>query len=72
MKKHGFSLQNQSIKWKYIEDLYYFDSKRCIRLAPKLTSKHITVPAFKTMSVKLATQVLSHTVAASIDTLQCI
>ena len=35
-------------------------------MAPKITSKHINVLAFKTISVKLATQVLSNTVAASI------
>ena len=68
-KKYGFTFQNSMAKWKFVEDLYMFDSRRQIRMAPKLTSKHINVPPFKTMSVKLATQVLSHTVAASISTL---
>ena len=69
MKKHGFELNGKMIKWQYVEDLFGFDSARSIRMVPKLTRKHVRVPPFKTMSVKLATQVLSRTVAAAIDTL---
>ena len=40
-----------------------------IRMAPKLTDKHITLPPFTAMRVNLALQVLSHSVAASINAL---
>ena len=50
--------------WKHIEDFYDLDSRSPIRMAPKLTRKHIDLPAFTNMRVKLATQVLSHSVAA--------
>ncbi|GFO35630.1 THAP domain-containing protein [Plakobranchus ocellatus] len=38
-------------------------------MAPKLTKRHILVPAFADLNVKLAAQVLSHTVAAGITTM---
>ena len=37
-------------------------------MAPKLTDKHIYLPAFSTMKVSLTAQVLSHSVAAGINT----
>ena len=43
------------------------DSSMVIRMAPKLTSKHIDLPPFAPLRVKLATQVLSHSVAAGIS-----
>ena len=38
-------------------------------MAPKLTSRHIDLPTFAPLRVKLATEVLSHSVAAGISTL---
>ena len=38
-------------------------------MAPKLTSKHIDLPPFAPLRVKLATQILSHLVAAGISTM---
>ena len=46
------------VKWDYV-----------IRLAPKLRSKHIIIPPFKNISVRLAAQVLSHSVASGIKML---
>ena len=40
-----------------------------IRMAPELTDKHITVPPFSTMQVNMATQTLSQSVVAGINTL---
>ena len=40
-----------------------------IRMAPKLTDKHITVLPFSTMQVNLAAKTLGHSVAAGINTL---
>ena len=72
MKKHCFILNGKNIKWKYLADIFKFDSSRQIRLMPKLTAKHINIPLFKSMSVRLATQVLSRTVAAAMDTLHAL
>jgi len=44
------------------------DSKRSIRMAPRLTKKHIELPPFAAMRVCLAAQILSHTVAAGVCT----
>ena len=40
-----------------------------IRMAPKLSRKHINLPPFKKLLVRLVTQTLSHSVAAGITTL---
>ena len=40
-----------------------------IRMAPKLTDRHIILPPFSAMHVNLAAQTLSHSVAAGINTL---
>ena len=40
-----------------------------IRMAPKLKDKHIILPPFSATRVNLAAQVLSHSVAAGINTL---
>ena len=54
--------------WKEIENFYKIDEQQKFRLAPKLTKKHIELPAFSKMKVKTAAQVLSRTVAAGLDT----
>ena len=69
LKKHGLQVHGHDVKWKYIEELFNLDVTFPIRMAPKLTSKHIELPPFSSMRVKLATQVLSHSVAAGISTL---
>ena len=56
----GFSLNGIPVIWKYIVDLYEADKKSPIKLAPKLTFKHVNLPIFTNMSVKLAAQVLFH------------
>ena len=69
LKKHGFSVGGVHVLWKYIEQFYQADSKLPIRMAPELTSRHIDLPPFAPLRVKLATEVLSHSVAAGISTL---
>ena len=68
-KQSGFMVNGKKISWQYIEKFYDEDCKLPIRMAPKLTKKHIIIPPFKGMSVKLATQIFSHSVAAGISTL---
>ncbi|CAL8291066.1 unnamed protein product [Merluccius merluccius] len=44
------------VSWRHLEDFYLQDKKNVIRMAPKLTERHIHLPPFTNMSVKLATQ----------------
>jgi hypothetical protein len=69
LKKHGFLVGDHEVLWKYVSDFFYSDCKLPIRMAPKLTAKHIELPPFASLRVKLATQVLSHSVAAGITTM---
>ena len=66
--KHYISIDNSICKWEYIEILYTMDTKMSLRFAPKLTDEYIYCNTFDKMRVKLATQVLSKTVAAAIET----
>lgn len=54
--------------WDDIAQFYTIDEQQRFRLAPKLTQKHINLPAFSKMKVKTAAQVLSRTVAAALET----
>ena len=51
----------------YIENVYNFDRQSEVRMAPKLTDKHIKLPPFAPLQVKLAAQVLSHSVTAGVS-----
>lgn len=64
LKKHGFVVDGKDIAWKYIQEFHDKDSSKPTRLAPRLTSRHLNLPPFSTLRVKLATQVLSHSVAS--------
>lgn len=69
LMKHGFLYDGQRINWKYVAEFYEFDKENPVRFAPKLTDCHINLRPFAAMRVNLATQVLSHSVAAGISTL---
>jgi hypothetical protein len=60
------NLLKYEASWKDIVALYEIDSKNSIRCCPKLTTQHLHPNGFTKMKVKLATQVLSHTVSATI------
>lgn len=66
LKKHNIQIDENLINWKHIVDFYNIDSKLPIRMAPKLTQKHISLPPFTVMRVKYAVQILSHSVTAGI------
>ena len=68
-KKHGFVHGDDSIQWEHVVNFYNFDRRGGIKMAPKLTEQHIYLPMFTKMRVRLAAQVLSHSVAAGITTL---
>ena len=60
--------KNSVIKWHYIEEFYKRDNAMSLRLAPKLSAKHIYCNTFERMRVCLAAQVFSQSVAAGIHT----
>ena len=66
--KYSFRFGEHVASWEDIEAVYSRDAALPIRSVPKLTEKHIRPNNFNKMKVKLATQVLSHTVAATICT----
>ena len=67
--KSNYKYDDVEVRWQYIVDFYNRDKTMHIRMAPKLTDKHITLPPFSAMHVNLAAQTLSHSVAAGINTL---
>lgn len=67
--KHDFINGDEKYSWVDIRKFLDFDKIQHIRMAPKLSDKHLNLPAFSTMKVKLATQVLSHSVATGISSL---
>lgn len=69
LKKGDLHYDDQTVSWKHIVAFYSKDTTLKIRMAPKLTERHINLPAFSAMKVSLATQVFSHSVAAGINTL---
>ena len=68
LMKYNFGFDNKIARWKDIINFYKKDEKLPTRLAPKLTEKHLDPNGFSKMRVKLAAQVLSHSVAAAIYT----
>ena len=66
LKKHNLKIDDKDISWQHIKAFYEKDSSnKCgIRMAPKLTAQHFSLAMFGALSVPMAAQVLSHTVAA--------
>ena len=62
-KKHGFIVEDHHVDWRYICEFHEQDASKPTKLAHKLTRKHLDLPPFTPLRVKLATQVLSHSVA---------
>nr|CAI5854104.1 unnamed protein product [Callosobruchus analis] len=63
-----FRWNDNRISWKFIGQFYEKDKHLRNRLCPKLTRAHIAPTNFEKIKVKYATQVLSATVAASLET----
>jgi len=63
---HEVHFDNKIAEWKYIESIYHSEKDNINKLAPKLTKSHIYPLRTEKMKVKLATQVLSHSVSAAI------
>jgi hypothetical protein len=63
-KKHGYTIHDNDIMWTHLKEFYEKDCSKPIRMAPRLTRRHIELPPFAALRVSLATQVLSHSVAS--------
>ena len=60
-------IEEGTVSWSFIEEMYNIDKSKMLRLCPKLTPDHIWPPKFGgKMKVKLATQVFSHSVSSGI------
>ena len=66
---YDFQFNGKVASWGDIQYMYESDKKLGIRCCPKLTNKHLHLNGFTKMKVKYATQVLSHSVAATILTM---
>jgi hypothetical protein len=53
--------------FKHIADLFYSDQEFSLHTLPKLTMDHIVLSPYSKMKVKLATQVLSRSVATALE-----
>ncbi|CAG9827175.1 unnamed protein product, partial [Diabrotica balteata] len=63
-----FYFDDKKTSWSFIETFYHEDKKQFYKCAPKLTHSHIYPTSFEKMRVKLASQILSNTVASSMYT----
>ena len=67
MLNYDITVDERTAKWSHIVSLFEADRNRSLRAVPKLKSMHLRPDAFKKMSVSLATQVLSRSVAAGLS-----
>ncbi|KAF0294357.1 Transposable element P transposase [Amphibalanus amphitrite] len=63
--KHDIETPEGVMSWTHIKEFYEQDCRRSVRAAPKLRDAHIVLGAFSRMKVKLATQILSRSVASA-------
>ena len=68
-RNRGFISDGRHILWKYVGQLYEFDKDNSVRIAPRLSARHLNPGPFGLMRVNLAVQVMSHSVASGISTL---
>ncbi|XP_055918650.1 uncharacterized protein LOC129950754 [Eupeodes corollae] len=67
--KYNFSTSDGIVSWKVIKYLYNSEKCNTTKICPRLTSAHIDPTEFQKMSVKLAAQILSRSVACGIEAL---
>ncbi|XP_042150095.1 uncharacterized protein LOC120847938 isoform X4 [Ixodes scapularis] len=66
LQAHKLCIGDEVIEWSHIVELYRSTHEMRLRLAPKLTERHIFQKPFSNMKVKRATQVLSASVCLAI------
>lgn len=64
--RHNAVYQEEVVTWEYLKMFYEEDIRRLPRTAPKLSNKHLFLPAFGEMRVGVAAETLSASVAAAI------
>lgn len=64
--KYNIKIGGNVISWDHIKNFFTKDHEQKIRLAPKLSKRHMCEEGFSKMRVNLAAQVMSGTVAAGI------
>lgn len=68
MLDHTIEVNGKELSSKYIEEFYKRDKVLHNRMAPNLTDSHMHPTKPERMKVKLATQLLSNSVAAGLTT----
>lgn len=63
-----FVLPDGQTNKRYLETMYNYDKTKEFKMAHKLTDSHIYPNNFQRMKVKLASQVMSHSVAVALST----
>lgn len=66
LQAHRLHIENEIVDWADILKLYHSTHEMRLRLAPKLTERHIYQKPFSNMKVKRATQVLSASVCVAL------
>lgn len=69
LQMHKLHIGQEVVDWAHVTKLYHSTHELRLRLAPKLTERHIYQKPFSNMKVKRATQVLSASVSIAITTL---
>lgn len=64
---HGAVYRKNLARWEHIRNLYEVDRKRRPRACPKLTQKHLYLPAFGEMKVNIAAQTISNGTSSGIN-----
>lgn len=67
LKKHDIFFNGGIAKWVHLVQLYDAEQSMQVKSVPKLTRRHVQLPAFSSMRVNLAAQVFSHSVASSLS-----
>lgn len=65
---HDVIINDQTVSFKHLQQLFELDKQSSLRLCPKLTDGHFNLKPFKKMKVSLATQLLSHSVSSALKT----
>ncbi|KAG0437470.1 hypothetical protein HPB47_017434 [Ixodes persulcatus] len=68
LRKGNLQIGSKTVKWSYIREVHSSSHPLKLKLAPKLTDRHVNQTPFGNMKVKLAAQVLSNSVAAAVFT----
>jgi hypothetical protein len=69
IQRHGYKYSGGVVLWSVLTRFFQIDQSTENRLAPRLRKEHFELTDITRMKVKLATQLLSNSVAAGIETL---